>query len=71
LLRELIALLATDCQLEAVLIANNPMLNPTDNITYKVTGTTIFYCSSTDEIFIEVKKTFQLIRFINHSTPFV
>jgi gliding motility-associated-like protein len=39
---------------------NNPIANPTDNITYKVTGTTIFNCSSTDEIFIEVKKPFSL-----------
>jgi gliding motility-associated-like protein len=39
---------------------NNPVANPTDNITYTVTGKTVFGCTDTDEISIEVKKPFTL-----------
>lgn len=41
-------------------ICSNPIANPTDSITYTVTGATVFGCTYTDEIFIDVKKPFTL-----------
>ncbi len=39
---------------------SNPVANPADSITYTVTGTTVFNCTNSDAIFIDVKKPFTL-----------
>ncbi len=39
---------------------SNPLAIPADDITYTVTGSTVFGCTNTSDIFIEVKKPFTL-----------